>query len=95
MATWAVYMDGELRAQGTFSGHTTPLQTGGAFIIGQEQDSMGGGFQRDQSFCGELSHLNIWGRVLDPEHINKVINTYFTPTHFAHINAQVSNKRTV
>ena len=41
-------------------------------ISGQEQDSFGGGFQRDQSFSGEITELNFWHKVLDENTIKKV-----------------------
>ncbi|XP_069167656.1 LOW QUALITY PROTEIN: uncharacterized protein [Procambarus clarkii] len=71
-ASWTIYLNGERRDEGTFPAHTSSLQTGGAFVIGQEQDTVGGGFQRDQSFCGEITHLNIWGEVLHPLTIQQV-----------------------
>ncbi|KAG7166367.1 Neuronal pentraxin-2-like 8 [Homarus americanus] len=71
-ASWTIYLNGERRAEGSFPGPTTPLEGGGAFVIGQEQDSLGGGFQRDQSFCGEITHLNIWSRTLDHHTLTQV-----------------------
>ena len=35
---------------------------GGHFIIGQEQDDLGGGFSSPESFIGQISQLNMWGR---------------------------------
>lgn len=43
---------------------------------GQEQDSFGGGFQRDQSFSGEITQLNFWSRVLDEGTIRKVRGSF-------------------
>nr|XP_053626189.1 uncharacterized protein LOC128684076 [Cherax quadricarinatus] len=71
-SSWAMYLDGQLGSSGTFLGHSSPLQAGGAFIIGQEQDFLGGGFQRDQSFSGMFSQLSIWDGVLDPHTIRQV-----------------------
>lgn len=39
---------------------------------GQEQDSFGGGFQRDQSFSGEVTDLNIWSSVLASSTLSQV-----------------------
>ena len=39
---------------------------------GQEQDQFGGGFQRDQSFSGEITQLNFWSSVLDHSTLAKV-----------------------
>ena len=41
-----------------------------AFIIGQEPDSMRGSFEKDESFPGDISELNIWDRVLDEADIS-------------------------
>jgi len=34
-------------------------------VLGQEQDSVGGGFATSQSFQGMLSNVNVWDHVLD------------------------------
>lgn len=44
-----------------------------SIIIGQEQDSFGGGFNKNQCFVGELSDVNMWDYVLTPGDIQKVI----------------------
>ncbi|XP_071544757.1 uncharacterized protein [Panulirus ornatus] len=63
---WQIFVDGERQAKGEMpAGHQGLLQANGSYIIGQEQDTFGGGFQRDQSFSGEITHLNYWARVLD------------------------------
>ena len=36
----------------------------GSLVLGQEQDSVAGGFQASQSFVGEMTGVNIWDRVL-------------------------------
>ncbi|XP_043539147.1 C-reactive protein-like [Chiloscyllium plagiosum] len=46
---------------------------GGIVILGQEQDQEGGGFDRQQSFVGELTDVNLWDHVLSPTDI-KVLN---------------------
>ncbi|XP_069977730.1 uncharacterized protein [Penaeus vannamei] len=69
---WHIYLNGERREEGFFVGISGPLDSGGAFIIGQEQDSLAGGFHRDQSFSGEITELNFWGRVLDDRTIAQI-----------------------
>ena len=32
-------------------------------VLGQDQDSIGGGFDANQAFVGELTELNMWGSV--------------------------------
>ncbi|XP_069953925.1 uncharacterized protein, partial [Cherax quadricarinatus] len=69
---WNIFQDGELRAHGTFPITDTPLLGNGVYIIGQEQDSMGGGFQRDQCFSGEITELNFWDTELSNHTIKRV-----------------------
>ena len=40
------------------------IRGGGFLVLGQDQDSLGGGFEPDQSFIGEMTGVNIWSRVL-------------------------------
>ncbi|ROT78797.1 putative glycine receptor subunit alpha-4 isoform X3 [Penaeus vannamei] len=68
---WKIYLDGEMTDKGAFPMTSESLVGSGAYIIGQEQDSFGGGFQRDQSFSGEITQLNFWSRVLDEGTIRK------------------------
>ena len=68
-----VYVNGSLKytsklPQGYFSG-------GGVWIIGQEQDKVGGGFKPDKAFGGELTELNVWDRVLSTAEITKLTLT--------------------
>ncbi|XP_025716487.1 serum amyloid P-component [Callorhinus ursinus] len=41
-------------------------------ILGQEQDSYGGGFQKNQSFVGEIGDLYMWDSVLSAQQIMSV-----------------------
>ncbi|XP_072890515.1 mucosal pentraxin-like [Hemitrygon akajei] len=41
----------------------------GQFILGQEQDRPGGGFDIQQSFVGEITDVNMWNCVLEPSKI--------------------------
>ncbi|XP_063173017.1 C-reactive protein-like [Candoia aspera] len=41
-------------------------------ILGQDQDSFGGGFDVNQSFVGEISDVNMWPRVLTPDEMGLV-----------------------
>ncbi|KAK7085491.1 hypothetical protein SK128_028222 [Halocaridina rubra] len=43
-------------------------------VTGQEQDTVGGGFQPEQSFSGEFTELNIWNYLLNNETIYKLAN---------------------
>nr|DBA29618.1 TPA: hypothetical protein GDO54_005689 [Pyxicephalus adspersus] len=44
-----------------------------SIVLGQDQDSFGGGFDASQSFVGEISDVHMWDYVLTPEDIQKVI----------------------
>ncbi|XP_041868330.1 uncharacterized protein LOC121657036 [Melanotaenia boesemani] len=37
---------------------------GGSVVLGQEQDSVGGGFDPAESFVGQMTGFNLWNRVL-------------------------------
>ncbi|XP_055512081.1 mucosal pentraxin-like [Leucoraja erinacea] len=44
----------------------------GQFILGQDQDSVGGGFDASQSFVGEISDVHLWDHVLQSNKIKNV-----------------------
>ena len=46
--------------------------TAHAFIIGQEQDKIKGGFDKRQVFNGQITELNIWGDELEDERIANI-----------------------
>lgn len=48
------------------------VATEASIILGQEQDSYGGGFDVNQSFVGDIGDVNMWDTVLSPEQINTV-----------------------
>uniref|UniRef100_A0A8C9NMY4 Adhesion G protein-coupled receptor D2 n=1 Tax=Serinus canaria TaxID=9135 RepID=A0A8C9NMY4_SERCA len=75
--TWAMYADGKRRAaaSGLCSGGPSAPQAisgQGIFIVGQDQDSLGGTFRAKESFSGNITDLHIWQKVLSPEHIERV-----------------------
>ncbi|XP_022051709.1 C-reactive protein-like [Acanthochromis polyacanthus] len=43
-------------------------------ILGQEQDSYGGGFDSDQSFVGVISRMHMWNYALSPAEIKRYVN---------------------
>ncbi|CAI9151226.1 unnamed protein product [Rangifer tarandus platyrhynchus] len=51
-------------------------------VLGQEQDSYGRGFDKSQSFMGEIGDLYMWDSVLPPEEILLVYNghPFINPT---------------
>ncbi|XP_051892478.1 serum amyloid P-component-like [Pristis pectinata] len=48
------------------------VASSGQFILGQEQDSVGGGFNKDQSFVGEITDVHMWDRVLATSEIELI-----------------------
>ncbi|XP_051968851.1 neuronal pentraxin-2-like [Xyrauchen texanus] len=61
---WEAYQDGQRLGTGENLAPWHPIKPGGVLILGQEQDVVGGRFDANQAFVGELSHFNIWDRVL-------------------------------
>ncbi|NXO50118.1 AGRD2 protein, partial [Aramus guarauna] len=75
--TWAIYADGKRRASASglcAVGPSSPqaIYGQGTFIIGQDQDSLGGTFREKESFSGNITDLHIWQRVLGAEQIEKI-----------------------
>ena len=62
--SWALYKDGQAKAQGASLSQGNTITPGGIIVLGQDQDSDGGGFQSTQSFIGEMANVNIWSRDL-------------------------------
>ncbi|NXG80014.1 AGRD2 protein, partial [Baryphthengus martii] len=75
--TWAIYADGKRRALASglcAVGPSDPqvIYGAGTFIIGQDQDSLGGTFKEKESFSGNITDLHVWQKVLSAEQIEKV-----------------------
>uniref|UniRef100_A0A8D0EJB5 Adhesion G protein-coupled receptor D2 n=1 Tax=Strix occidentalis caurina TaxID=311401 RepID=A0A8D0EJB5_STROC len=75
--TWAIYADGKRRASASglcAVGPSAPqaIYGQGTFIIGQDQDSLGGTFKEKESFSGNITDLHVWQKVLGAEQIEKV-----------------------
>ncbi|NXM10973.1 AGRD2 protein, partial [Ploceus nigricollis] len=75
--TWAIYADGKRRAAASGLCSVGPAAPQaifgqGTFIIGQDQDSLGGTFRAKESFSGNITDLHIWQKVLSTEHIEQV-----------------------
>ena len=60
---WALYSNGELIEHGTGHEVGNALEAGGELVFGNEQDTLGGTFQSDQSFQGTLYDIRIWNEV--------------------------------
>ncbi len=70
--SWKFYKDCLLIEEGTNfkRGHT--IRQGGTLVLGQDQDSVGGGFESAQSFQGVLSNVNVWDHVLSAAQITEM-----------------------
>jgi len=77
---WQLYKNGQLVDNGTGKSTSYVILSGGTAVIGQDQDSVGGGFQmRDAFGPGEVTELNLWNRVLSASDIaDQYANCTFT-----------------
>ncbi|XP_051922775.1 serum amyloid P-component-like [Hippocampus zosterae] len=74
-----LWMDGK-STEKKFIHSGQPISGKPISILGQEQDSYGGGFDATQSFVGMISRLHMWDRVLSPQEIqNYEDDSCFTP----------------
>ncbi|XP_035766713.1 pentraxin-4 [Neolamprologus brichardi] len=46
---------------------------GGSVVLGQEQDSVGGGFDPAEGFAGQMAGFRLWNRVLSPSEVEGVV----------------------
>ncbi|XP_009953063.1 PREDICTED: neuronal pentraxin-1, partial [Leptosomus discolor] len=63
---WEAYQDGMQTGSGENLAPYHPIKPQGVLVLGQEQDTLGGGFDATQAFVGELAHFNVWDRKLSP-----------------------------
>ncbi|XP_063312397.1 neuronal pentraxin-1 [Pelobates fuscus] len=61
---WEAYQDGVMRGNGENLAPYHPIKHQGVLVLGQEQDTVGGGFDATQAFVGEMAHFNMWDRKL-------------------------------
>ncbi len=66
---WALYTHGLVVSRGDGLNSSDSIGHDGLFIIGQEQDTFGGSFKKDESFSGSITELHIWDRVLNSSEI--------------------------
>uniref|UniRef100_A0A8C6WJB7 Pentraxin family member n=1 Tax=Neogobius melanostomus TaxID=47308 RepID=A0A8C6WJB7_9GOBI len=48
-------------------------------VVGQDQDSYGGGFDKDRSFVGMISDVHMWDYVLSPHHLDNYSQKFNFP----------------
>lgn len=61
---YEIYLDGELHTTGHDLSAGKVIEANGLFVIGQEQDSLGGSFSESESFVGKLAYFDLWSRSL-------------------------------
>lgn len=64
--------------------HDTPTGlnkwfSSGHFFLGQDQDSLGGSFEKQQSLSGLLSNINIWNRILTDKEVERMFKCFDSP----------------
>ncbi|XP_078367068.1 neuronal pentraxin-2-like isoform X2 [Oculina patagonica] len=69
---WNLYKDGKVAASGKGLKTGYVIRGGGALVLGQEQDSVGGSFEASQSFIGEITGVNIWDHVKNNREITRM-----------------------
>jgi len=95
--SWKLYKDGKVGAagKGLKTGHV--IRGGGALVLGQEQDAVGGSFDANQCFIGEMTGVNIWDHVIGEQEIKRmsrscmgsVGNVFRWPDFKAHLKGSV------
>nr|XP_040142227.1 adhesion G-protein coupled receptor D2 isoform X1 [Ictidomys tridecemlineatus] len=68
---WALFADGRRRATARGLGADHPVPPGGILVLGQDQDSPGGGFSARDAFSGNLTDFHLWARVLSPAQLHR------------------------
>ncbi|XP_067328494.1 C-reactive protein-like [Anolis sagrei] len=71
----ALWLDGEpLPRMGLQKGYSISPEA--SIVLGQDQDSFGGGFVANQSFVGEMKDVYMWNRVLNADEVGLVLSDY-------------------
>ncbi|XP_064641079.1 sushi, von Willebrand factor type A, EGF and pentraxin domain-containing protein 1-like [Lineus longissimus] len=81
LGLWRVHLNGTLAVEGTGLASNTHIEGGGSFILGQEQDSIGGSFNRRESFIGELSQVQVFEDILSDQEIRGISDRTTCTTH--------------
>ena len=71
---WLSYKDGvEIKSSTQAFQQGEVITGGGVLILGQEQDELGGGFNTEENFIGDVSQLNIFDYVLSANDIYNLV----------------------
>ncbi|XP_076362747.1 sushi, von Willebrand factor type A, EGF and pentraxin domain-containing protein 1-like isoform X2 [Tachypleus tridentatus] len=69
---WKLFENGQLVTNGTGVQTGKPIPGNGTFVIGQDQDSIGGNFSPLEAFQGNISRINVWNRILTKSEIQQL-----------------------
>ncbi|XP_066498163.1 neuronal pentraxin 1 like [Hoplias malabaricus] len=61
---WEAFQDGVMMGTGENLAPYHPIKPQGVLVLGQEQDTLGGGFDANQAFVGDMANFHIWDRKL-------------------------------
>ncbi|XP_006873916.1 PREDICTED: pentraxin-4 [Chrysochloris asiatica] len=75
-----LYVDRRLVATGSRFREDYEIPPGGSLVLGQEQDTVGGGFDSAEAFVGSVAGLAIWGRPLTPREVSSLATGKSVPT---------------
>ncbi|XP_015749546.1 PREDICTED: neuronal pentraxin-1-like [Acropora digitifera] len=75
---WKIYKDGDLARAGAGLKRGYTIHAAGSLTLGQEQDSVGGGFDAKQSFQGMLTNVNVWSYTLPASTIKEMSHCCLT-----------------
>ena len=73
-----IYLDGILRGTATLTAGNLVIATNGLYL-GQEQDSIGGGFDPNQALVGAMDEVALWSRALTPAEIQTLPTRSIAP----------------
>ncbi|KAI3360049.1 hypothetical protein L3Q82_014383, partial [Scortum barcoo] len=66
------YSDRRLTSSGSNFRKGSEIPGGGSVVLGQEQDTVGGGFDPAEGFAGQMAGFRVWNRVLSPSEVEGV-----------------------
>ncbi|XP_076609448.1 uncharacterized protein ptx4 [Chaetodon auriga] len=66
------YSDRRLTSSGSNFRKGWEIPGGGSVVLGQEQDTVGGGFDPAEGFSGQMAGFRLWNRVLSPSEVEGV-----------------------
>ncbi|XP_055926693.1 sushi, von Willebrand factor type A, EGF and pentraxin domain-containing protein 1-like [Argiope bruennichi] len=71
---WSFFVDGKIIINGTHVGDGRYFWPG-FFVLGQEQDSLGGTFSISEAFAGEITEFNVWNYAMSQEEITSTFSS--------------------